>query len=344
MKSGNGQGGKMMELSNDKLLLLYTNMVRSRKADEFLVKALAKGIAVSFFHSGQGEEAISVGSAAFLRDDDYVYYHHRSHGIGWALSKVGPEVLKPFLAEHYAKDTGFCHGVSGYHVCIPEKGMLGQSGHLGATFTMGMGWGLAAKKNGRGQVVVAAFGDGTSNRGTLHEGMNMAALWKLPIVWVCHNNQFAFHMPIKDAYVREDIADLAAGYDTPGVVVDGQDVLAVHEAVQAGVARAREGKGPSLVECKTFRIGPHSEGLFHVSHCTPVPEDEIAAWKKRDPIKLLGERLLNQGIMTKADIETIDQQVTAEVAEAQRFAVESPDPDPAILTRIIYADYEEVTG
>jgi TPP-dependent pyruvate/acetoin dehydrogenase alpha subunit len=325
-----------MTLEKEQLIRLYTNLVRARKLDETVVRGITEGKTVAFFHSGQGEEAVGVGGCTFLRKDDYIYPHHRGHGVAHAISKgMSP---KGFLAEHFGKATGGAGGIAGFHAAEPEIGILGAAGTIGSQFPVSLGWGLAAKKRGKGQVAVCFFGDGSSNRGTLHEAMNLAALWKLPIVWVCHNNLYAQFMPIKDAYPKEDIADLAAGYGMPGVVVDGQDVVAVHEAVQAAVARARAGEGPSLVECKTYRYRAHVEGVPDVSHAQPRPAEEVEAWKKRDPIKLFGERLLEQGILSQDDIEKIDREAAAEIDEAERFAMDSPVPDPAILEKALYAD------
>jgi len=325
-----------MALSKEQLIKLYTNLVRARKADEVCVKGLHEGKVVCFFHSGQGEEAVGVGGCTFLRKDDYIYAQHRGHGIAHTLGKGASP--KGFIAEHYGKATGAAGGIAGFHAAEPELGILGGAGTIGSTFPVALGWGLAAKKRGKGQVVVAFFGDGASNRGTLHEAMNLAALWKLPIVWVCHNNLYAQWMPIKDAYSREDIADLAAGYGMPGVVVDGQDVIAVHEAVQAAVGRARAGEGPSLIECKTYRFRAHNEGSRDIAHADPRPPEEIEAWKKRDPIKLFQERLLEQGVLTGEDVERIDGEATAEMEEAERFAMGSPLPDPSVLEKLLYAD------
>ena len=325
-----------MTLEKEQLIRLYTNLVRARKLDETVVSGIAEGKTVAFFHSGQGEEAVGVGGCTFLREDDYIYPHHRGHGVAHTISKgMSP---KGFLAEHFGKATGSAGGIAGFHAAEPEIGIMGAAGTIGSQFPVSLGWGLAAKKRGKGQVVVCFFGDGSSNRGTLHEAMNLAAVWKLPIVWVCHNNLYAQFMPIKDAYPKEDIADLAAGYGMPGVVVDGQDVVAVHEAVEAAVSRARAGEGPSFVECKTYRYRAHVEGVPDVSHAQPRPAEEVEAWKKRDPIKLFGERLLEQGILSQDDIEKIDREAAAEIDEAERFAMDSPAPDPAILEKALYAD------
>ena len=325
-----------MALEKEQLIRLYTNLVRARKLDEACVRDFSEGRISGFFHSGQGEEAVAVGACTFLNKDDYIYADFRGHGAAHAIAKGIPP--RSILAEHYGKATGMCNGLSGFHVSDPDVGVFGISFTIGSAFPVSLGWGLAAKKRGRGQVVVCFFGDGSSNRGTFHEAMNLAALWKLPIVWVCVNNLYAEFMPVRDAYPKENIADLAAGYSVPGLVVDGQDVVAVHEAVQAAVERARAGEGPSLLECKTYRYRSHSEGIFDFCHADPRPAEEIEAWKKRDPIKLFAERLLKHRTLTQADIERIDEEVTAEVEEAELFAMQSPVPDPAILEKALYAD------
>jgi len=325
-----------MALDREQLLLLYTNLVRARKMDETVVKALQEGKVVSFYHSGQGSEAVGVGVCTFLRDDDYLYPHHRGHGLAYLIGKRGD--VKAFLAEHYGKTTGMAGGMAGFHGVDPAHGIFGGGGTIGSQFPVSVGWALACKKNSRGQVTICAFGDGSSNRGTLHEAMNMAAVWKLPIVWVCENNLYAQFMPIKDAYPREDIADLAAGYDMPGVVVDGQDVIAVHEAAQAAVERARAGEGPSLIECKTYRYRSHSEGSRDVSHADLRPQEEIEAWKKRDPVKVFREKLVEQGVLTEADVERIDREADEWAAEIDRFATESPVPDASVLEKALYAE------
>ena len=325
-----------MALTKQQLTKLYVNMVRVRRLDELLLKALAEGKSEVFLHSGQGEEAVGVGACTFLREDDYIYPHHRGNGAAHVISKgVSP---RAFLAEHYSKVTGTCRGLSVFHTSEPSVGIFGIGGTIGTNFSVSLGWGLAAKKRGKGQVVVSFFGDGGSNRGTLHESMNLAAVWKLPIIWVCSNNLYAMYMPIKDAYPKKNIADLAGGYGMPGVVVDGQDVVAVYEAVQAAVDRARAGQGPSLIECKTYRYRAHVEGMFDLVHADPRPQEEIDAWKKRDPIYLLKNRLLKQGILKQADIERIDAEIATEMEEAERFAIESPFPDPSILDEVLYAN------
>jgi len=326
-----------MNLNNEQLIHLYTLMVRTRKFDELLCDGIVQGKLVSFYHSGQGEEAVSAGGCAFtLREDDYLHPHHRAHGVGYQMAR-GVSPLW-WVARHYGKD-------------IPdpppgptslERGMFGGSGTIGGAFVLALGWGLAAHKNGNGQICACFFGDGSTGRGTLHEAMNMAAVRKLPIVWICENNGYGQWMPISEAYAREDIADLAAGYDMPGVVVDGQDVVAVHEAISAAVDRARGGDGPSLIECKTFRYRPHNEGGPDVSHAEPRSKEVIEDWKKnRDPIILFRTKLLKQGVLTEADVERIDSEVDAEVEAADKWAAALPKPktdDPSVLPPRLYAD------
>lgn len=323
-----------MPLTTEQMRTLYSNMVRARRMDETMVKGLAEGKAVSFFHSVQGEEAVGVGGSSFLRPDDYIWYHHRGHGIAHILSKGGS--AKEFIAEHYGKATGSCNGLGAIHSVDPDHGILGMCGTIGSVFPVSLGWGLAAKMNKRQQVTVSFFGDGASNRGTLHEAMNMAAVMKLPIVWVCHNNLYAQFMPLSDSFPSKDIATLAVPYAMPSAIVDGQDVVAVHEAVQGAVARARAGEGPSLIECKTYRFRSHSEGSADISHYEPRDPDEVAAWKLRDPIVLFRQRLLDLELATASDLEKIEADAVTEMEAAERFAMESPAPVYAALEPALY--------
>ncbi len=325
-----------MTLTNEQMATLYRNLVRARRLDETLVRGVAEGKTVSFFHSGQGEEAVGVGGCTFLRPDDFVYFHHRGHGIAHIISKGGSP--REFLAEHYGKATGACNGIGAIHFSDPSIGMPGFSGTIGSAFPVSLGWGLALKKNGRGQVVVCFFGDGSSNRGTLHEAMNLASVWKLPIVWVCHNNLYAQFMPLRDAFPSEDIATLAVPYGMPAEKVDGQDVVAVHEAVQAAVERARAGEGPYLVECKTYRYRAHVEGVQDIAHYQPRPPEEVEAWRKRDPVLLMRERLLRAEVLSATEIERIEAEAALEMDEAERFALDSPPPERSVLDRMLFAE------
>jgi TPP-dependent pyruvate/acetoin dehydrogenase alpha subunit len=325
-----------MTLGKEQLIKLYTNMVRARKVDEHMRELMAQGKITGFYHSPQGQEAIGVGIATFLREDDYVFYTHRGHGLQYILAKG--MTLKGFIAEHYGKATGTCGGISYYHAAAPELGVLGYCAILGVKQTISAGVGLAAKLKGKGQVVICVFGDGEANRGHLHEAMNVSAVWKLPVIWVCENNQSAMFMPTRDAWVREDIADLAAGYGMPGAVVDGQDVIAVYEATEAAIRKARAGEGPSMLEFKTFRMRPHSEGMPQLAHADRIPDEEIEAWKKKDPIEVFQAKLMKRGVLTQQDVDEVDHKIAEEVAEADRFAVESPNADASVFDRFLYAE------
>jgi len=325
-----------MALSRDDLLTLYRNLVRARKFDQAAIRMLGEGKFTAFFHAAYGGEAPGVGGTTFLRPDDYIYGHHRGHGIPHSAGK-GIDLAR-LLAEHCGKATGSCLGMTGFHACEPERGLFGAGGTIGTAFPVSVGWALAAKKAGRGQVVVCFFGDGSTGRGTMHESMNMSANWKLPVVWVCENNGMGQFVPIRDAYPLEDIASIASAYGMPGVVVDGQDVVAVAEAVTAAVERARQGKGPSLVECKCYRFRPHVEGAPDWVHAEIRSEAEIEELKKRDPVLLYQKKLLQQGVVTQEEIDRIDREIDAEVEAARRFCEESPYPDRSILENALYAE------
>jgi len=327
-----------MKLKKEQKVKLYINLVRVRKLDEVMVKALFAGKIPSFFHSQQGQEAVGVGACTFLRKDDYVYYSHRGHGISKTLPKgVSPRVI---IAEHYGKSTGSCGGMSGFHTADMELGIPGISGTLGGGFVLSAGMGIAAMMKGKGQVVVCIEGDGTYCRGTFHEAAIMTANWKLPIVWVIENNQYMTFTPICEYYPMENIADLAFGYGMPGIVVDGQDVIAVYEAVQTAVERARDGEGPSLIECKTYRFRSHAEGIPDIKGTELRPQEEIEIWKKRDPVNLFRERLLKEGALKQADADQIDREATEEMEEAERLATADPmaaDPE-TFLKRALYSN------
>lgn len=328
-----------MILGREERIKLFNNLVRTRMADEALTKAVYEGKLMSAFHSGQGQEAVGVGSCTFLREDDYIYPTHRGHGLSVLVCRGAP--LSALFAEHKGKATGPSRGIGavGTYISFPELGIFGRGGTIGTGFPVSAGWALAAKKRGKGQVVICFFGDGASNRGTLHEAMNLAAVWKLPIIYICENNLIAQFMPSSDACARENIADMADAYCMPGMVVDGMDVIAVHEAVQPAVARARAGKGPSLIECKTYRFKKHFEGgLPDWCHAEVRSPAEIEAWKRRDPLKLYRDRLLNDGTLNEESVRRIENEVAAEIEEAERFAEESAIPDPSILDKALYAD------
>ena len=325
-----------MKFSKDDIIKLYTNLVRARAFDQLFIKRLSEGKLLGFYHPAEGGEAPGVGTCSFLRKDDILYPHHRGHGLPHTISKGADP--KYYLAEHTGKATGSCGGMSTFHSYAEEYGLFGSAGTVGSGFPVSVGWGLAAKKNGKGQVVVCCFGDGTSNRGTWHEAALMVANWKLPVVWVCENNGMAQFVSVKNSHPVEDIASLAQGYGMPGVVVDGQDVVAVAEAVMAAVERARQGQGPSMVECKCLRFHAHALGIPDYVGADIRSQEEIAELRKRDPLELCRAKFLEQGILTQDDVDRIDREAAAECEAAERFADESPIPDPACIDTALYAD------
>ncbi len=325
-----------MKLKKKDLVKLYRNLVRARKFDQASIRMLGEGKFTAFYHSAYGGEAPGVGASTFLRKDDFLYPHHRGHGLPHAAGKGAP--LVSLMAEHCGKTAGSCKGITGFHACDPEFGIFGGGGTIGSAFPVSVGWGLAAKKAGKGQVVVCCFGDSSAGRGTMHEAMNMAANWKLPIIWFCENNGMGQFVPIKDAFPMEDIASMAGAYGMPGVVVDGQDVVAVAEAVMEAVERARKGRGPSMVECKCLRFRSHVEGAPDWVHGEVRSPEEVEKLKKRDPVTLFEKKLLKQEILTKQEIAKIDKEVDAEVAEMEKICEESPYPEPSILENALYAE------
>ena len=324
-----------MKLTNEQKIKLFINMVRVRKLDEFMVKANIED-KIPMFHSQQGQEAVGVGVCTFLKPDDYLMFHHRGHGLCELIAKGIP--MGTYLADAYGKATGTSCGISSLNVCDLDLGILGSVGTIGEQFFPSAGAGLSAKLRGKGQVSVAIMGDGAAGQGAFHSAMLMMANWKLPVVWCLENNGMGMFVPVADSYPKENIADLAFGYGIPAAVVDGQDVIAVHEAVQAAVDRARAGEGPGFIEFKTCRFRSHMEGLPDYSVDGLRSEEEVNAWKERDPIKLLGKKLLEEGALTQDDIDRINREAEEEVIEADRFAIESPIPERDLLDKALYAD------
>lgn len=278
-------------------------------------------------HLSIGQEAVSVGVCSVLKDADSIFSSHRSHGH--ALAKGVP--VRKALAELMGREGGCCHGCGGsMHLFDPEHGMLGGNGIIGAQLALALGPAFAAKYQGTREVSVPFFGDGGANQGTFNESLNLAALWKLPVVFVCENNLYANSTPAGIALATPEVADRAAGYGMPGVVVDGQDVMAVQEAAATAVSRAREGEGPTLLECKTYRF----EGHCGVSAQHQNPE-ECARWRQRDPLVLFGTRLAQEGVLSESGQEKLRRGVEAEIDEAESYAKHSPYPTPELLAELV---------
>ena len=325
-----------MSLTKEQLITLYTNLIRTRAFDELFVKRLSTGRLLGFFHPAEGGEAPGVGACSFLRPDDFLWPHLRGHGLPHMISKGADP--KYYLAEHTGKSTGCCGGMSTFHGVDPEFGLMGAAGTVGSCFPVTVGWGLAAKMNNTGQVAVCCFGDGTSNRGTFHECALMANNWRLPVIFLCENNGIGMFVSADQSHPVQDISSLAQGYGMPAVVVDGQDAIAVAEAMQVAVDRARQGKGPSMIEAKCYRFCSHAVGIPDFEGADLRPQEKIDEMRKRDPIMICREQLLDQGILTQEDVERIDQAVADEVAAAEKFADESPMAQPDGLDQLLYAD------
>lgn len=327
------------ELSKDQKLTLYRNLVRGKTLDHWCIEKIVAGQLVGFYHAGAGTYAPGVALASFLNKDDALSTSVRAHGIHQMLSK-GIDI-KTYLAEHTGRATGCCKGRSSYHFSYPDDHLFGTSGFIGANFPPSVGWGLAAKKNGRGQVIANCFGDGASGRGTFHEAALMANNWKLPIIFQCENNGMAIFSKVEDMHPTENIADLAAGYGMPAVVVDGQDVIACAEAALTAIAHCRAGKGPYMIEAKTLRFMSHSIGVPDLAGFTPRDEAELKKMQERDPVVLCERRLLDEGVLTNELIGQYADESRQEVADIDQFIAESPAADTLDLNNIdqlLYAD------
>ncbi len=281
-------------------------------------------------HSCEGQEAIAVGVCASLRRDDYVFSTHRGHGH--AIAKGAP--LKQMAAELLGKATGCSRGRGGsMHLFVPEIGLMGGNGIVGGGLPLVLGAGYSARYRGTDQVTVCFFGDGAASQGSSHESLNMAAVMKWPIIYICENNLYAATTHIDINCPIKDIADRGSAYGIPGKVVDGNDVLAVREVTTEAVTRARTGDGPTLIECKTYR---------HHTHCMVIPEhrkrEEVEQWKALDPIDLFEQKLQNELSFTSDELDQVRSQVRSEMEEALRFAKESPLPDPATVAEGFWAD------
>jgi 2-oxoisovalerate dehydrogenase E1 component len=316
----------------DRLLVLYRQMQLIRQCEEQLARAHQRGLVHGACHTYVGEEAIAVGVCAHLRRDDVVFSTHRGHGH--ALAKGLPPY--ELMAELYGRADGCSRGRGGsMHLFAPEIGLMGTSGIVGPCILQAAGAGYSFKLLKSDQVAVAFFGDGAVNNGAFHEGLNMAAIWKLPVLFVCENNQFATEVPFAYAAGNPSVASRAAAYGLPGHEVDGNDVEAVSRMAAEAVRRARTGRGATLLECKTYRTRAHAEGMGDFSYRT---REEVEAWKGRCPIKRWRQRLLDDAGSDAASLDAIDAEIAALVAEAHQRAEASPWPDPATAARHVYAE------
>jgi len=304
------------------LLQLYRTMLTIRRFEERCNQLYLQGRIPSTLHLYIGQEAVAAGVCAHLRSDDYLFSTHRPHGH--ALAKgVSPRAI---MAELYGKRTGCCRGKGGsMHVGDVSVGMFPAIAIVGGNAPLAAGTALAARRLTEDRVTVCFMGDGAMNEGAVHEAMNMAALWDLPVVYVCENNLYAASTPLAVAFKNEDLAGRAAAYGMLGAVVDGNDVTAVHQAAGEAIARARRREGPTFIEAQTYRQCGHSRS----DPRTYRSRDEEAVWETRDPISNLAIRLEELGVVTAESLAAIEREVTALVDDAVAFAEESPLPEPA---------------
>lgn len=308
-----------MKVGTEQLLEMFRKMVLIRQFETRVKKSFADGDIPGFIHLSVGQEAIGVGCITNLRDDDYIVNHHRGHGH--LIAKGGD--INLMMAELYGKKTGYCKGKGGsMHLADMEHNMLGAHGIVGCTVTIATGAGLSAKLRKSGQVTLCFLGDGASNTGRFHEGINLAAIWDLPIVYIIENNFYAEATHISYSTRVKKLSDRAIAYGIPGETIDSNDVVEIYEKVGKAIDRARMGKGPSLIECQTYRHFGHEEGDMQ----TYKKKSDIEAWMKKDPIEIFKKRLIEESILTQTDADRINQKMKTEVEEAVKFAKESPYP------------------
>lgn len=318
-----------MSLTNEKMIEMYSNMIQIRMFEERVAELFGAGKIPGFVHLYVGEEAVATGVCASLRPTDYITSTHRGHGH--LISKGGD--IKLMMAELLGKKTGYCKGKGGsMHIADVELGILGANGIVGGGPPLAAGAALAAQYQGRDDIAVCFFGDGASNQGTTHEAMNLASCWKLPVVFVNENNLYGISSCTLNSMCVADIADRASAYDMPGVVVDGNDVMAVYEAALEGINRARKGEGPCLIECKTYRFRGHFEG----DPCVYRNEDELNEWKGKDPLPRFETKLLEMDVLTPDKISDIRGNIENALAEAVTYAEQSPFPEADEIIEDVY--------
>ena len=319
-----------LDLPKESLVKMYRKMLEIRFFEEKVFGLYGQNLVPGTIHLYAGEEAVAVGVCSALSKDDYITSTHRGHGH--CIAKGAD--LKRTMAEILGKKTGYCKGKGGsMHIADFSIGMLGATAVVGAGLPIAVGAGLSARLRKTGQVVACFFGEGASNQGTFHESINMASAWKLPVIFVCENNLYAMGTRQSRIMNIENIADRAVSYGIPGVSVDGNDVLAVYEAACVAVERARRGEGPTLIECKTYRQKGHSR----VDPAKYRPQEEVEGWLQRDPIKRLRHKLIQTVISTEAELQEIEKEVSSEIEDAVKFAVESTFPAPEEALGDVYA-------
>ena len=320
-----------MELTREQLVEMYRRMLLIRRFDEQARALFMRDLVRGSTHTYTGQEAIAVGACAALRDDDLITSTHRGHGH--CLAKGGDP--KAMMAELLGRATGYCKGKGGsMHIADIELGILGANGIVGGGIGIATGAAYTSIYRGMDRVVICFFGDGAINQGIFYEAANMAALWKLPVIYLCEENQYAEFSPSRPMMSVEDLTVRAVAFGMPGVAVDGNDVLAVHKTVSQAVARARRGEGPSLIIARTYRLEGHTVG----DPLTYRPKGEAEEWWARDPIPRFRQYLIEQGVLTEEEAVEIEDAARTEILEAVEFALKSPPPSVDELWRDVYVE------
>ncbi|BAB04495.1 acetoin dehydrogenase (TPP-dependent) alpha chain [Halalkalibacterium halodurans C-125] len=318
------------QMTEKKLVDLFKQMWLIRYFEEKVDEFFAKGMIHGTTHLAVGQEASAVGSIAVLEERDKLTSTHRGHGH--CIAK-GADVNR-MMAELFGRETGYCKGKGGsMHIADVERGNLGANGIVGGGFSIATGAALTSKMKKEGYVVLCFFGDGASNEGSFHEAVNLASIWKLPVVFICENNQYGMSGSVKEMINIEHISDRAAGYGIPGMVVDGNDVFAVMNVVGRAVDRARRGEGPTIVEAKTYRWKGHSKSDAK-KYRTREEEKE---WREKDPIARLRATLVKEGIVTEEEADSIQEEAKQKIEDSVQFARNSPEPEIESLLEDVYA-------
>ncbi|HUV73963.1 MAG TPA: thiamine pyrophosphate-dependent dehydrogenase E1 component subunit alpha [Anaerolineae bacterium] len=309
---------------------MLKKMYEIRFFEETVDDLFARGLVHGTMHLSVGQEASAVGSIYALNNEDYILSTHRGHGH--CIAKGAD--INLMMAEFMGKETGYCRGRGGsMHIADMEGRNLGANGVVGGGIPLAVGVGLSLKMRRSDEIVMGFFGDGAANQGCFHEALNMAAIWSLPIVYVCENNQYGMSMSTRRALAIERIAQRADAYGIPGVTVDGNDVLEVYEAARKAVETARSGEGPILLECVTYRWKGHSKSDQELYRT----KEELQAWKKKDPIARFRKLLVSEGVITKEEVATIEEEANRTIATALEYAQSSPEPDVDTILEGVYA-------
>ncbi len=318
-----------MNISKEKLIQMYITMYTIRQFENNTWTLYTKGIMKGLCHLYIGEEAVATGACMALNRDDYITSTHRGHGH--VIAKGAD--LNKMIAELLGKGTGYCKGKGGsMHIADVSLGVLGANGIVGGGFGIATGAGLSIKMRGTKQVCVCFFGDGAAQQGLFHESLNLASIWKLPVIYLCENNLYALSNPHKKNHHIENIADSASSYGIPGLIVDGMDVIDVYNKVSEAVQRAREGNGPILVEAKTYRYKGHFVG----DPVEYIPKEEYDTWIKKCPIKQYKQKLLFKNIVSKEELHKIEQKIVNKINKATEYARSCPLPKPVQLFEDVY--------